>query len=153
MNVGRLRRTRVDRIRHDRQRLIVHFDQMQCLLRYIGVVRSDECDRITHITRGLVLTNQYRPVKRDDAMGIFSRDVRPGEHRVHARQGAGAGGVDASYYSVRVCRAQGAAVDHVREIVIIRVLRPPGDAIDDIGHQFAAANAFQWLIDCGLVGG
>ena len=151
VHMWRLGRTRVDRIRDDRQWLVVHLDQLHGLLCKVGACRSDEGDRIAHVANGLVFTNQHRPIQRDEAMDIFSRDVRPGEHRVHARQGAGPAGVDAQHQSVRIRRTQRPCIDHVREDVIICVLRASCDAVDNIGNQLAMADTVQRLVDGRLV--
>lgn len=124
MQQRRVRFHRLERVDDHGQRVVGDIDEIDAVLGDVAVVGDDDGDRFADVAHA---ADRQRPLVdgllQHDQEGIGHRgDVLAGQHRVNARQGQGAGGIDRVDLGVRVRRAHDGGVKRsVRRGDVVRI--------------------------------
>ena len=116
----------VERIDHERQRLVFDLDQVDRVLGELFGFGGDRKDRLAHEVR---LVGEDRILRRREG-----RHVLGGEDAEHALELERRGSVDLLDLGVRHRAAQEAAEHHAVGPIVFRVLRLPGHLAVDVGR-------------------
>ena len=116
----------VERIDHERQRLVFDLDEVDGILGELLGFRRDREDRVADVER---LVGQDRIVGRRECRHVICRD--DAEHALQLERGRA---VDALHLGVRHRAREHAAEHHAVGAVVLRVFRLAGDLAVDVGR-------------------
>ena len=136
--LGRVRIHGRHRVDYRRQHLVVDLDQLQRVLSHIRIFRS-YCSHLLPLVAYLVVRKE-----------IQFGNIHRAQHLHHARQGPRLAGVDPADARVWMRAVQDAAIEHVRQVHIVGVLRPAGRNRQPIDLGGALSDALQFLLLCHL---
>ena len=150
MQLRRPRAQRRLRVDDGRQRLVVHLNQFQRILRLVAVLRHHHGHRVAHIAHpvnGNGGVGNRLQIRVGDGPGAGNGvqnagRVRPGIDGKHAGRAFGGVGIDAPDAGVSVGAAQNRRVDHSRQLDVVGVGGLPGNQArifppPDAGAEYA----------------
>ena len=120
-HLGSTRRGGLLRIVYRRQHLVFHLDELFGLFQRVPVLGGDERDGVPQIMGQPAHRDEGVLVMLQVADLVFAGDVLSGEHRGHAGQRLGGGGVDGQHPGAGVLAAQRAAVQHPVRVVVVGI--------------------------------
>ena len=119
------------RVEHRLQDFILHFDQIQRLMGNFLAGSGHPGNRVANITHAVTAKDIAILQVQTDIAG----EIIPGDHRFHARQGAGLGDIESFYQRMGMRAALDAGIQQA--VAKLQVIGEDGSA----GHFFTGINA------------